>query len=129
MYLSMLDDKELIAHLRATENELTRTDAERELLERFERLTAAAEETAPVVALLEEFDIDAQDIRNVFEAHPAEPEDLAAMLNALYEADIIDTDGISARIYVTNFVRRLADRRKTFDSLIELFDHPHISKE
>ncbi|KAA3649376.1 MAG: hypothetical protein DWQ11_18710 [Proteobacteria bacterium] len=130
MYLRTMNDRELITHLRATDDDLTRSEAEREMLDRFERLVDAAEESAPFTAVLDSFEIDADALRLLLEAHPAEAADMAAMLAQLHDADIHDADSVTAVLQIADQMQQIAnDRGDVLTALIELFNHPYLNKE
>lgn len=130
MYLNMLNDRELIAHMHATEDELTRTEAERRMLERFERLVEAAEESAPINEVADNFDINAEKLRAILESHPAGADDVAAMLAKLNDADIHDAEGVAAVLHIVDQMQQIAnDRGDVLTALIELFNHPYLNKE
>lgn len=85
MYLPILSDAELCVHVDATVDAMTTTDVERELLKRLEARVALDD---AMINVADEFDGTAEDVRAIYDAHPADLKESAEILAKLNDYDI-----------------------------------------
>ena len=84
--MAQMSDEHLIAALHAEHSDLTRTDTETELLKRFEAKCGATSDE--LLDLIDEYEIEADWLRDLLEAHPASIKNITEMLGALNDAEI-----------------------------------------
>ncbi len=110
MYLSALNDEELLRHAYSSLNPIVTTDLEREL---FQRLEAFADH-ASLISIIDEHEIaDAEALLGALaEADLRKPEDLKAalaLLEVLAEAEIEKPEDLKAALDLATNFRSLAE--------------------
>lgn len=119
MYLPSLSDDELVRHAENVADSLTQSDMERELLRRLE--ARVANDTDPLVQLAEEFELDAEELRNLLESHPGDLRDYKQLLDKLNECDIHTRDQLDEHLERARAFWDLAqDAGDVFSRLAEL---------
>lgn len=105
--MASMDDAHLVAALLSEMDSLTSTDTERELLARVERLLD--EQDPQITAVVEDFEIEADDLRAVVESHPANLKEMAELLGLLNDEEIHDADSLKALIAFRRDFQALAN--------------------
>lgn len=124
-----MDDGHLLAAARCELDPLTSTPLERELLDRFERCAPGISTVGDQMAVLDEYEVSADDLRELLEAHPASFHTCAQMLIALNDASITDLAKLKNAIALLDVLgdedidtperlRAELDRLKTFNNVV-----------
>lgn len=107
-FLKAMSTEHLIAAAHAEIDSLTSTALELELLNRLESLHDSASDAQPIADLLDEFELNAEDVRPVIESHPASLEVMAALLSLLNDHDIHTANQLKQLIELADKFRDLA---------------------
>ena len=100
---------------------LTSTPLEHELLRRLEDRLPYEDQAETFLALADEYEVTAADLRAVLESNPASAKDMASMLSALSDEDIHGPEQVKALIKTSTEFRNLAiDAADTFTRLAAL---------
>ncbi len=97
--MANMTDDHLIASLRVEAGPLTSTPAEMELLDRLEAAIDQLDENKEMSDLAESFSFDADDLRPILEAHPADLDEIAKMLTLLNDAEIMNAEQLKGLIH------------------------------
>lgn len=109
MNLSSVPTNELLRRAYAELDELTSTDLERELLRRLETAEAQMEEAEGFLALAAEYDLTAEDVRSIIEAHPGTAKELAELLALLDEHGVLFIGELKTLLTQADNFRSLAN--------------------
>lgn len=112
----------LLSAAHAEIDSLTSTPLELELLRRVEELAQDVDAAEGFLTLVDEYEIKAEDVRTLIEAHPeAELTDMAKLLSALNDADIHTVEDLQAILQSLSQFRELAnDAGDVFNRLADL---------
>lgn len=125
-----MDDGHLIAAARCELDPLTSTPLERELLDRFERCAPGISTVGDQMALLDEYKVSADDLRQICQYNPfADAAELAAALGFLTGVGITDLDALKRAFALLDVLgdedidtperlRAELDRLKTFNNVV-----------
>lgn len=106
--MKSMDAGHLVASARAEIDPLTSTPLELELLDRLETLLDEAQDNQPIADLLDEYEVSTDDMKAVFESHPASLQDQAALLSLLNDQDIHEPDQLKELLEFAAKFRALA---------------------
>jgi hypothetical protein len=98
LLMPLFSNGQFIAALHAERNPLVVTDAESELLRRFEALVDDSDDVEPIREVLDEYDVSADEIRLIANATSASWEESAEMLKKLSDEDIDTPDKLGAAL-------------------------------
>ena len=107
--MSLMDDAHLVAAIEAELDPLTSTDIERELLNRFESKIDGDADYAEIIAVIDEFEIEVEELRELAENLFGDIGTTVAILKVISDAGIASADSLTAEL----------DLAKSFSALAE----------
>ncbi len=107
-HLKALTNEELARALYVEQDALTSSDAEVELLTRFEALLDEQSANQPIADLIGKYEVSAADMKAVIESHPGSLKDQAALLALLNGEDIHEPDQLKELLDLVSKFRALA---------------------
>lgn len=123
MNLSSVPTNELLRRAYAEIDLLTSADLERELLRRLEASEDDTQNAQGFLALAQEYDLKAEEMRAIVEAHVGSSQEIADLLALLNERDIHRTDDLEELLDNADEFRSLAnDAGSIFSRLNTLFE-------
>jgi len=123
MNLSTLSLDEFLRHAHAQADSLTDTTIQIEALRRLQEQADRADELEGFLAIIDEYEITASDLRSLIESHPASPDEQAKLLAVLNDQDIHSADQLKAVLGALAAFRSLAnDAGDIFSRLTSLID-------
>lgn len=105
--MALMDDAHLVSAIEAELDPLTSTDIERELLSRFETKIDGDADYAEIIAVIDEFEIEAKELRELADARIGDA--TLAILKVISDAGIDSADSLQAEL----------DLAKSFSALAE----------
>lgn len=109
MNLRILSNEEFLRYAYTQIDDLTSSDIERELLRRLETAEAQMEEAEGFLALAAEYDLTAEDVRSIIEAHPGTAKELAELLALLDEHGVLFIGELKTLLTQADNFRSLAN--------------------
>ena len=105
--MALMDDAHLVSAIEAELDPLASTDIERELLSRFETKIDGDADYAEIIAVIDEFEIEAKELRELADARIGDA--TLAILKVISDAGIDSADSLQAEL----------DLAKSFSALAE----------